>query len=391
MRKGLGLGYKMSIDQEIIDIRRHLHKNPELSGSEHETAKFIESKFIGLKILCRRIGVTGVIGTLKCAKFGKTIALRADMDALPIYERNNVAYKSKEAGIMHACGHDGHMSIMLGVAKLLSQEKRKLNGNVRFIFQPSEEISEGAKIMIKNGALRKPDVNFILGVHVNPWIKSNKVGLKFGTMMAAVDKLEIEIIGKIAHGAYPHKGKDAIVASSGLINSVQCIVSRELNPLENAVITFGKIEGGNAYNVMCKNVKICGTVRTFDKKTRNFIRLSILRKLKAIEMAYGVKCIVDYNEIGSPLINTCKLTRACVKTAEEFYGKNNVEILKKPSTGGEDFAEYLKAIPGNFIYIGTSKNKYTSYPWHHTNFDIDESALPKAAKYIAYTIKKFLK
>jgi amidohydrolase len=381
----------MSIDQEIIDIRRHLHKNPELSNCEHKTSKFIESKLRELKVLCRRIGMTGVIGTLRCAKLGKTIALRADMDALPIHERNNVAYKSKKAGIMHACGHDGHVSIMLGAAKLLSREKDDLNGNVRFIFQPSEEISEGAKIMIKNGALRRPDVDFILGVHVNPWIKSNKIGLKFGTMMAAVDKLEIEVIGKIAHGAYPHKGKDAIVASSGLINTVQCIISRELNPLESAVITFGKIEGGDAYNVMCENVKIHGTVRTFDKKTRNFIKSSILKKVKAVEVAYGVRCIVDYNEIGSPLINTYKLTKACVKTAEEFYGKSNVEILEKPSTGGEDFAEYLKVVPGNFVYIGTSKNKYTSYPWHHTNFDIDESALSKAAKYIAYTIKEFLK
>jgi amidohydrolase len=381
----------MSIDQEVIDIRRHLHKNPELSGCEHKTAKFIESKLKELKVLCRRVGVTGVIGTLRCANLGKTIALRADMDALPIHECNNVAYKSKESGIMHACGHDGHVSIMLGAAKLLSQGKNDLNGNVRFIFQPSEEISEGAKIMIKNGALKRPDVDFILGVHVNPWIKSNKVGLKFGTMMAAVDKLEIEIIGKIAHGAYPHKGKDAIVASSGLINMVQCIISRELNPLGSAVITFGKIEGGNAYNVMCNNVKIHGTVRTFDKKTRNFIRSSILKKMKAVEVAYGVKCIIDYNEIGSPLINTYRLTRACVKTAEEFYGKSNVKILEKPSTGGEDFAEYLKVIPGNFVYVGTSKNKYTSYPWHHTNFDVDESALPKAAKYIAYTVKEFLK
>ncbi|MDR3281658.1 MAG: amidohydrolase [Endomicrobium sp.] len=380
----------MTIDQEIIDIRRHLHKNPELSGNEFKTAKFIESKLKGLKILCKCIGKTGVIGTLKCAKFGKTIALRADMDALPIYEGNNVEYRSKKTGIMHACGHDGHVSIVLGVAMLL-QKKNELSGNIRFIFQPSEETSEGAKIMIKNGALREPDVDFILGTHVNPWIKSNKIGLKFGAMMAAVDELKIEIIGEIAHGAYPHKGKDAIVASSGLINMIQCIISRELNPLENAVITFGKIEGGNAYNVICKKVKVCGTIRTFNKKTRNFIKSSISKKLKAVEMAYGVKCIIDYNEIGTLLVNTYKITKACVKTAEKFYGKDNVEILEKPSMGGEDFAEYLKIIPGNFIYVGTSKNKYTSYPWHHTNFNIDESALPKAAKYIAYTINELLK
>lgn len=209
--------------------------------------------------------------------------------------------------------------------------------------------------------------------------------------MAAMDKLKIKIIGKIAHGAYPHEGKDALVAASAFINMVQCISSRELNPMEYAVITFGKIEGGEAYNIICQNITIDGTVRSFNSEIRSFIKASILRKLKAIETAYEVKCIADYDEIGSPIINTPEITEACVKTAQVFYGKDNVEILEKPSMGGEDFAEYLNKIPGCFIFIGTFKDKNTSYPWHHSSFNMDEAALPKAAKYVAYTVEEFLK
>jgi amidohydrolase len=210
-------------------------------------------------------------------------------------------------------------------------------------------------------------------------------------MMAAVDKIKIEVIGEIAHGAYPHNGKDALIAASTFINMVQCIISRELDPLENAVITFGKISGGDTYNVICSKVTIDGTVRSFNSKTRNFIKKSIFRKLKAVETAFNVKSVVDYDEIGNPLINYYEITKACVKTAEEFYGKNNVEILEKPSMGGEDFAEYLNVVPGNFFYIGTFKNKQTSFPWHHNNFNIDESSLPKAAKYIEHTVLSLLK
>ncbi|GHT58883.1 putative hydrolase YtnL [Endomicrobiia bacterium] len=381
----------MTLEQEIISIRRHIHKNPELGANEYGTAKFIESKLKELKIPYKRMDTTGVIGTIEGSKQGKTIALRADIDALPVCENNNVEYKSTKPGIMHACGHDAHVAIMLGAAKLLQQKKNELEGNVRFIFQPKEETSGGAEKMIKNGALKNPNVDFILGTHVSPWLKSGKIGFKFGAMMAAVDELKINIIGKIAHGAYPHQGKDAMIAASAFITMVQSIISRELDPLEHAVITFGKISGGDSYNVICKEVALEGTVRTFNNVTKSLIKTSILNKLKGIEVSYGVKCAVKYNAIGNPLINTYEITKACVKTAKEFYGKDNVEILDKPSMGGEDFSEYLHVIAGNFIYIGTSRNKQTSYPWHHSNFNIDETALPKAAKYIAYTVSEFLK
>ncbi|MCL2145121.1 MAG: M20 family metallopeptidase [Endomicrobia bacterium] len=382
----------MTIENEIIRIRRHIHKYPETGGNEYNTAKFIESKLKELKIPYKRIAKTGIVGLLKGAKSGvKTAALRADIDALTVQEDNNIEYKSRNNGVMHACGHDAHTAIMLGAAKILSKKKDSLNGNVKFIFQPSEETAAGAEDIIKGGALVNPKVDVILGVHVCPWIESGKIGIKYGEMMAAVDKINVEIEGEIAHGAYPHLGKDALTAAAAFISMIQTIVSREINPVDPSVITLGKIKGGDAYNIICEKIEIEGTVRCLDNKIRKYIKESILRKLKAVEIAYGVKCKIEYQALNSPVINCKEIVKICHQSAKEFYGKQNVEILEKPSMGGEDFSEYLRKIPGNFMYIGTSKNKATSYPWHHSNFNIDENALPKAAKYVAYTVEELLK
>lgn len=380
----------MTIDKEIIGYRRHIHKNPELSGCEFETAKFIESKLKELNIPFKRINKTGVCAVLSGGKKGKTIALRADMDALPVLEENTVEYKSVNPGVMHACGHDSHVAVLLGAAALLSKEKADLKGNIKFIFQPAEETADGAKGMIKGGALKNPKPDMILGLHVCPWIKSGKIGIKYGEMMAAVDKFEIEIKGKLAHGAYPELGKDAIVAAANFINSVQTIVAREISPLDSAVITIGKISGGTAYNIICDKVKLIGTVRTFNNSVRQTVKKSILNKLKGLETAFGVKCKADYKFIDEPLINTKSATDFCFTAAKEFYGEKNVEIVEKPSMGGEDFANYLEHVPGNFMYVGVSKDKKTSNSWHSNNFNIDETALPKAAQFVAFVVKKFL-
>jgi amidohydrolase len=379
----------MNFEQEVVEIRRHIHQNPELSNCEFNTANFIENKLRALKLKVKRVGKTAVMADLITAKNRQMIALRADIDALPILEQNSAVYKSKISGIMHACGHDAHTAIILGAAKLLAKSRNSLNGNVRFLFQPAEETSNGAENFIKSGALKNPKPEFILGVHVNPWIKSGFIGIKYGEMMAAVDKLNITISGKIAHGAYPDLGKDAIAAASIFINSVQPIISREIAPADSAVITFGKICGGQSYNILCDEVNIEGTVRTLNEKTRKFIKQSILDKLKSIEIAYGVKCKIDYQHIGSPLINDKKITKFCHSAANEFYGEQKVLLLDKPSMGGEDFSDYLKEILGNFIYIGSSKNEKTSYTWHHTNFDIDETVLPKASKFLAFAVEKY--
>ncbi|MDR3111698.1 MAG: amidohydrolase [Elusimicrobiota bacterium] len=380
----------MTFEDEVINIRRHIHKNPEPSFKEFKTAQFIEKKLKEFKIPSKRVAKTGVVAEIKSANSKKTVALRADTDALLICENNKLEYKSKNQGVMHACGHDCHTAIVLGAAKLLSGEKENLKGNVRFIFQPAEELSNGAKEMIKEGVLKDSIPEFILGVHTSPWIKSGKIAFKYGEMMAAVDKINITLCGKIAHGAYPHLGKDALIAAANFLNAAQTIVSRELDPTESAVVTFGKISGGQTYNTICDEIKLEGTVRTLNNNTRELIKKSILDKLKATESAFDVKCVCEYLNFGEPLINTNFVTDICRQYAEEFYGKQNVILLEKPSMGGEDFSDYLNIIAGNFMYIGSSKNKDTSYPWHHCNFNVDESVIPKASRYLAYFCKKFL-
>jgi amidohydrolase len=380
----------MTIDNEIIQIRRHIHKYPETGGNEYNTAKFIESKLKAFKIPYKRVSTTGLVEVLKGANSGRTIALRDDIDALPVQEDNKIEYKSRNNEVMHACGHDAHTAIMLGVAKLLSAKKEKLNGNIKFLFQPSEETSDGADSLVRAGVLENPAVDVILGLHVCPWIKSGKIGLKYGEMMAAVDKLTINFEGEMAHGAYPHLGKDALIAAMSFINSAQHIVSREVDPVSPAVITFGKIKGGDGYNIICENVEVEGTVRTLNSAVRKLAKESIIKKLKAMELAYGVKYKLSYQAVGNALVNTKEITKFCHKTAKEFYGKQNIVILENPSMGGEDFAEYLRKVPGNFVYIGAAKNKATSYPWHHSNFNLDESVLPKAARYIEYTVEQLL-
>jgi amidohydrolase len=378
----------MTIDNEIINLRRYFHSYPELSKEEFKTADFIETYLKSLKIPTKRLAKTGVIGLLKGSKAGKTIALRADIDALPIQEENNVAYKSKNAGIMHACGHDAHIALMLGAANLLSQKKANLKGNVKFIFQPSEELSGGARALVKEGIMKNPKVDIVLGAHVTNEIPSGAIGIKFGAMMASVDRIHIYITGLMAHGAYPNLGKDALIAAASFIMSAQTIISREINPIEPAVLTLGKITGGDNYNVIAQNVRIDGTVRTLNKEVRKHIKESILQKLKSIEISYGVKCKIDYIDNAQILINNKVIAQFCQKTAQDFYGKDNVKIIENPVMGGEDFSEYLDFAPGNYLNIGTGKGQSAAF--HHSHFTIDEAALPKASKYIVYTVEKLL-
>jgi amidohydrolase len=384
----------MNLLKELQNIRRTIHQYPELGNEEFKTAAFVEKILKEHKVKTYRLCGTGVIGVIEGKKQSgnkaKTIALRADLDALPIFEKNKTPYSSKNKGIMHACGHDGNTTIMLGAAMLLSEQAKDFSGKVQFLFQPNEEASGGAQRMIDAGALSKNKVDCILGVHVSPWIKTGRVALKYGAMMAGVDKFVIEIKGLLGHGAYPHLSKDSIVAASEFVTSLQNIVSRILNPLEPAVITVGEIKGGERYNIICDNVKLTGTVRTLNIKTREIIKKEIMKRLDGICKIYGMTYSADYRLLGSPLINDESMVDICVESAKECYGEKSVDLLKEPSMGGEDFAEYLKEVKGCFIYVGTSSNKATSYPWHHEQFDLDETALPSASEYIAHTAKIIL-
>lgn len=384
----------MNLLEELKNIRRTIHQNPELGNEEVKTSALVEKILKEYKIKTYRLCKTGVVGVLEGTKKSKTqrktLALRADLDALPICEKNKVSYKSKNNGIMHACGHDANTTIILGTAMLLAEQKNEFSGRVQFIFQPNEEASGGARRMIEEGVLSKNRVETILGVHVSPWIKTGKVGLKYGAMMAGVDKFVVEIEGLTGHGAYPHLSKDAIVCASEFVMSLQSIVSRIMSPLEPAVVSVGEISGGERFNIICGKVKLVGTVRTLNNKIRDRIKKEIINRLDGVSKIYGTKYTIDYRELGSPLVNDDSVVKICEKSAIEYFGGNNICLLSEPSMGGEDFAEYLQKVKGCFIYIGTSSNKKTSYPWHHECFDIDEKALLTGAGYITHTAKKIL-
>lgn len=384
----------MDLFKTLQNIRRTIHQNPELSNKEFKTADLVEKilKEHGIKTyrLCKT-GVIGILeGTKKTNKKTKVIALRADMDALPIQEKNNHSYKSKNPGVMHACGHDGNTTMLLGAAMILSKQKEQFAGKIQFIFQLDEETAGGSKGMIKEGVLSKNKVDCILGAHVSPWTKSGKIALKYGAMMAGVDKFVIEIKGLLGHGAYPHLSKDPIVATSEFIMSLQTIPSRIINPVDPVVVTVGKIEGGQQYNIIADKVTIVGTVRTFSVKTRELIKKEMIKRLQGICKSYSMSYTLDYKIFNNPLINTDSVVDLCVESAKLVYGNENIEMLKNPSMAGEDFSEYLKEVKGAFVYVGTYSNQKTSYPWHHEKFDLDETALPKGSKYIAATAIKFL-
>ena len=385
----------MNLFDTLKNIRRTIHQNPELSNQEIKTSALVEKILKENKIKTYRICKTGVIGILESKKKSsskvKTLALRADMDALPITEKNNISYKSKNKGVMHACGHDCNTTIMLGAAMLLSKQTDQFAGKIQFMFQPDEEKSTGAKNMIKNGALSKNKVDCILGVHVSPWLKTGKIGLKYGAMMAGVDRFSIEIKGLLGHGAYPHLSKDPIVAGSQFVMSLQTIPSRIINPVEPVVVTVGKVEAGQQYNIIADKITLVGTVRTFNVNTRELIKKEIINRLEGITKSYKMTYSLKYESLNTPLINNSDMVDMCVKSAEEFFGgKNNVVMLENPSMGGEDFAEYLKEVKGCFVYIGSCSNKATSFPWHHECFNIDEKALVTGAEYICNTAKYIL-
>jgi len=385
----------MDLFKTLQNIRRTIHQNPELSNEEIKTSALVEKILKENRIKTERICKTGIIGVLEGKKITsskiKTLALRADLDALPITEKNNISYKSKNKGVMHACGHDCNTTIMLGAAILLAKQTENFSGRIQFVFQPDEEKSTGAKNMLKKGVLSKNKVDRILGVHVSPWIKTGYIGLKYGAMMAGVDKFTVEIKGLLGHGAYPHLSKDPIVAGSQFIMSLQTIVSRIINPVEPVVVTVGKVEAGKQYNIIADKITIVGTVRTFNIKTRELVKKEIINRLEGIVKSYKMSYKIDYESLNNPLINDSDTVDMCLKSAEDFFGnKNKIVMLENPSMGGEDFAEYLKEVRGCFIYVGSASNKATSFPWHHECFNIDEKALVIGAEYICNTAKYIL-
>ena len=362
---------------DILQFRRHLHSHPELSFHELETAKFIEQTLHSFGISqTERIADTGITFCLDGKGKGKTIALRADIDALPILEANDVPYKSKNEGVMHACGHDVHTASLLGVARILSELKDEFNGTIKFIFQPADEKSPGgASILIKEGVLQNPTPEQILGQHVMPLIPAGKVGFRSGKYMASADEIYLTVKGKGGHAAMPENFIDPIAIASQIIVSLQQIVSRMASPKIPSVLSFGKIEGGSVNNVIPDEVNIDGTFRTFDEEWRKEALQKIKDISSSIASSMGGSCEVHIASGYPYLVNDEPLTERSKDAAKAYLGDENVEDLDL-WMAAEDFAFYTHEVPGCFYRLGTrNESKGITSGVHTPTFNIDESAL----------------
>ncbi len=352
---------------EVIKLRRDFHMHPELGFEEERTSGIVRDYLNDLGIETRIMAKTGVVGEINNGG-DKRIAIRADMDALPINEENDVPYKSKIPGKMHACGHDAHTAMLLVTAKILSQ--MKFEGNVRFIFQPAEEGLNGAKRMVEEGAI--DGVDSIFGLHVWAHLPTGNIAISPGPVLANVDLFRIAINGKGGHGASPHETVDPIVASSYIISSLQSIVSRNVNPRKSAVITVGRINGGTAFNIISEKVEFEGTVRTFDEDIHNLIEERIRELVENESRAFGVEAKIEYEYLNYATVNDENLARIGRRVAARIM--NVVE--QEPDMGGEDFSEYARLIPGLFAFLGArNEERGIIYPHHNPRFNIDEDAL----------------
>lgn len=375
----------------LVEIRRIIHRHPELGFEEIQTSTLISEwlqKF-GLEVQ-RGIAKTGVVGLLKGKKPGKTVAIRADMDALPMDEVNQVPYASQIKGKMHACGHDAHVTILLGVARFFSSMADQVKGNIKWIFQPAEEGGGGGRIMVQEGVLENPKVDAIFGAHVFPQIEIGKVGICEGKALASADRFTIRIMGRSGHAASPHLVRDPIVATGHLITQIHSIVSREVNPLESAVITIGKVSGGTAFNIIPDGVELLGTVRSLTPETREKMKERIEQMAQGVARSFGVEYQFNF-EYGYPvLINDPGMIGLVASACAKGVGEENV-VAVLPSMGAEDFAYYLEKVPGAFFRLGIrNESKGIIHPYHSSLFDIDEDVLPFGVEMFIRIIDHYL-
>ena len=401
----LNFSHSQSIDNQISDIeekliswRHDFHKNPELSNREFRTSKVIAKHLESLGIeVTRNVGVNGVVGILKGNKKGKVVGLRADMDALPITENNDLPFMSINNGVMHACGHDSHMAILMATAEILSKN-RDFDGTVKFIFQGAEEgpppgEEGGARMMIKEGVLKNPDVDAIFGLHISSLLPMNKVYYKPKGFFASSSRFTIKVLGSQTHGGTPWLGIDPIVITAQIINSIQTIISRESElTKEPAVISFGKVEGGNRFNIIPSEVNLTGTIRSLDYGMRDYIKKRIIELSEGIATSYGGKAIVEIEDGADITYNDPYMMDNMLPSLRSSAGNENV-ILSNAKTIAEDYAYYLNEIPGFLFELGGyNTNELRKAPSHHTpDFFIDDSAMLLGVKVMTNLALDFLK
>ncbi|HEY9843303.1 MAG TPA: amidohydrolase, partial [Candidatus Obscuribacterales bacterium] len=367
-------------EADLIAWRRHLHQHPELSGEEAATAAFVAEQLqnLGLRPVTGYAGTHAVTALIEGAAAGPCVALRADMDALPIQELNQHAYCSSRPGVMHACGHDAHTTMLLGAARLLMARRQNLAGSIRLIFQPAEERSDGdgAEALVRAGILAYPPVAAIFALHVFPELPAGTLGTRSGPILASADRFLVTLYGRGAHAARPHQGIDPILMAAQAVSALHHLVSRRIDPLSPAVLTIGWIRGGATENVIPEKVCFGGTVRTLDPDLREQIPGWIRQTLDGIAAAHGGRAELEYELGSAPVVNEAGATAFSFKVLDQLLGPDQVVRLPEPSMGGEDFGAYLEQVPGCFIRIGTRPPAQQSAPsLHSPHFDIDESIL----------------
>ncbi|MEY8763754.1 MULTISPECIES: M20 metallopeptidase family protein [Clostridium] len=370
------LGKATDIKDWLVNLRRDFHRHPEQSFKEYRTSKIIAQNLINMGIKVDHIGETGIVGILEGNSKGNVIALRADIDALSVTEKTGLPFSSENIGYMHACGHDFHTSMLLGAAKLLSERKNELKGTVKFLFQPAEELAEGAKQMVQGGALENPDVDYIFGMHVWSDIPVNKVSLQEGPIMASADTWKLKVLGKSCHGSSSWEGVDSLVCSSAIVQGIQTIISRINDVRSPVVINIGTIRGGERFNITPGTTEMEGMNRTFNVNIRNKIPKWMERIIKNTCSAYGCDYKFDYNFKCSVTDNEPKYTRSAIESIKKFMGEDGIINIDR-IMGSEDFSEYLGKIPGSLMLLGGRNEEKGCNHSHHSNyFNVDEDALP---------------
>ena len=374
------------LKEELIAIRRRIHGSPELGFEEKWTSQFICKKLKALGIRFQAgVGKTGVVGIIEGRGAGKTIGLRADMDGVPVQEETGAAYASEKPGVMHACGHDAHVACLIGAASILVSLRDRFQGNIKLIFQPAEEIDQGAKAMMLDGVLERPRPDAFLALHVAPELSVGTVGIKEGPMMAAIDTLKISVTGIGGHGGAPHQCVDAIVAASAMVMNLQTAVSRNIDPAQSTSISIGTISGGQADNIIASRVDLTGTVRTIDPEVHQVIPQIIERICKNTAATFGAGVSLGYQKLIPPLINCKEMVGRVAESSKAILGLNSV-VEVPVFMGGDDFAFFLKEIPGCYFYLGTKNpNWKKARSLHNGHFDIDERCLHLGTAILAHT------
>ncbi|MFQ6870490.1 MAG: M20 metallopeptidase family protein [Romboutsia timonensis] len=378
--------------QHMINLRETIHMYPEDGFSEFTTSKIIieELEKLGIKVQ-KNVAKTGVVGLIEGKYPGKTVLLRADMDALKIQEQADVEYKSKIDGMMHACGNDGHVAGLLGAAMILNELKDNLHGNVKLVFQPAEERDGGALPMIEEGVLENPKVDAAFAAHLWGYLNEGEVHLKEGPMMASPDIFNIKVIGKGGHGAVPQESIDPIVITCQIVNSLQTIVSRKINPLDPVVITCGRIQGGDCHNVIPNEVELEGTIRTFNEETRNWVPKVMEDLIRGITTSQGAAYEFKYEPKYPALINDKYMTSFAKESLKKVVGEENVFDLKEPNMGGEDFAYFAQKVPSAFIFVGIANNKSEPVIHHNPYFKWDSKNVGILAQSLSQIAIDYLK